>query len=63
MSISSSNADHLVAELDVLGLHRVDRPAEGAEDDGALLLQACLERIEALLVADPMHDYPNRPVT
>ena len=55
--------DHLVAELDVLRLHRVDRPAEGAEHDGALLLQARLERVEALLVLDPAIDYPNRPVT
>ena len=55
--------DDLVAELDVLRLHRVDRAAERAEDDGALLLQARLERVEALLVLDPRHAHPNRPVT
>ncbi len=45
--------DHLVAELDVLGRERVDRSANGAQAEGALLLEAGLEDVEALLVLDP----------
>ena len=55
--------DHLVAELDVLRLERVDRAGHRAEDDLALLLEIRLERLEALLVLDARHVYPNRPVT
>ena len=38
-------------------------PADRAEDDLALLLEIRLERVEALLVLDARHVYPNRPVT
>ena len=55
--------DHLVAELDVLRLERVDRAAHRAEDDLALLLEARLERVEALPGTRRAPGYPNRPVT
>ena len=54
--------DDLVAELHVLGLHRVDRAADGPQHHVALLLEARLERIEAGLVLEPRH-HPKRPVT
>ena len=54
--------DHLVAELDVLRLERVDGGPNRAEHDRALLLEAGLERLEALLVLDARH-HPKRPVT
>ena len=44
--------DHLVAQLDVLRLERVDRAADRAEDDVALLLEARLEGVEARLELD-----------
>ena len=52
--------DHLVAELGVLRLERVERAAQGPQADVALLLQARLEPFEALPVLDP---HPNLPVT
>ena len=49
--------DDLVAQLDVLRLERVDGAAHGAEHHGALLLEARLERFEALLVLDAGHHH------
>ena len=63
MSISSSNAITSSQSSTSCVCERVDRAAERAQDDRALLLQARLERVEALLELDPGHAHPNRPVT
>jgi hypothetical protein len=52
--------DHLVTELDVLRLERVDRPAHRAEDDLALLLEVGLEGVEARLVLEACHQCPDQ---
>ncbi len=57
-------SDDLVAQLDVLRLECVDGGAYGAKHHGTLLLKACLEGFEALLVLDACHRHqPNLPVT
>ena len=53
-------ADHLVGELVVAARERVERRAQRAEDEIALLLQRRLELRELVLERDP---HPNRPVT
>ena len=53
--------DHLVAELDVLRLERVDRAAHRAKDDLALLLEVCLERMRGSLELDACHRLPEPP--
>ena len=55
--------DDLVAELGVLRAENVDGAAKRAQDERALLLERCLERVEARLELDPRHRHPNRPVT
>ena len=54
--------DHLVAELGVLRLERVERAAHGAEHDLALLLQARLEAVEPLLVLELSSEPPRHVV-
>ena len=44
--------DHLVRELDVALTERVQRPAQHAQDELALFLQARLELVELFLEAD-----------
>ena len=53
-------ADHLVGELVVAARERVQRRAERAQDEVALLLDRRLELLELLLERRP---HPNRPVT
>ena len=55
--------DDLVAQLCILALDDTDRPSQSTQDDRALLLERCFERVEALLKFDAGHGYPNRPVT
>ena len=45
--------DHVVGELDVALCERVQRPAEHAQDERPLFLQARLELVELLLEGDP----------
>ena len=53
-------ADHLVGELVVAARQRVQRRAEDAQDERALLLERRLELRELLVERLP---HPNRPVT
>ena len=52
--------DHLVGELEVALGERVERAAEHAEHERALLLEARLELLELVLEGRP---HPNLPVT
>ena len=52
--------DHLVGELDVLRVERVQRAAKRAQDERALLLERLLEAGQLVLEDRPQ---PNRPVT
>ena len=45
--------DHLVGELGVLLLERIQRPPQGAEDQGGLLLEVGLKAIQLLLERQP----------
>ena len=54
--------DHLVGELRVLLHERVERAAQRAQDEVALLLQRRLDLVE-LLLETPYAHQPNRPVT
>ena len=54
--------DDLVAQLDVLRLEGVECASQSAEHDRSHLLDARLERVQALLVLDP-GVHPKRPVT
>src|SRR5436190_2000562 len=51
---------HLVGELVVSLLERVERAAEGPKNEGALLVQGRLEQVEVLLES---RSHPKRPVT
>ena len=53
--------DHVVGELVVAARERVQRRAESAQNEVALLLQTGFELGELLLERDPHQ--PNRPVT
>ena len=52
--------DHVVGELDVALPERVQRAAEHAQDELALLLQARLELVELLLEADSHRTGPTQ---
>jgi hypothetical protein len=52
--------DDLVGELDVAGGERVERAAERAEDEVALLLEGGAELVKGILELD---SHPNLPVT
>jgi hypothetical protein len=52
--------DHFIRELVVALLERVERSAQRAQDERALLLERRLEQVELVLEGRP---HPNRPVT
>ena len=62
-STSSSNAITSSASSTSRWPERVQRAAQHAQDELALLLQARLELVELFLEADAHLAHPNRPVT